>query len=136
MQPATGFSDDALGTTQYIDMCKQKGLLPVGCGTSSYNCDKHRYNDEPCIPMPDSWSCNMMGQLNTNTGWGNDIVAIQSDGSGSHYLIKPNGSPTSTENLKPVCGQAPGILSNLASSLGSGFINPIIVYHSCLNTKL
>ena len=122
MQPATGFSDDALGTTQYIDMCKQKGLLPVGCGTSSYNCDKHRYNDEPCIPMPDLWGCNMMDQLNTNTGWGNDIVAIQSDGSGSHYLIKPNGSPTSTENLKPVCGQVPGILSNLASSLGSGFI--------------
>ena len=45
MQAATGFSNDGQGTTQYIDTCKQNGLLPVGCGTFTYNCDKHRYND-------------------------------------------------------------------------------------------
>ena len=112
MQPATGFSDDALGTTQYIDMCKQKGLLPVGCGTSSYNCDKHRYNDEPCIPMPDSWDCAMMRQLNTNTGWGNNIVAIQYD-STSYFLGRPNGRPSSSENLQAVCGKVTGILQIL-----------------------
>ena len=112
MQPADGFSDDAQGTTQYIDMCKKNGLLPVGCGTFSYNCDKHRYNDEPCIPMPDSWGCNMMDQLNTNTGWGNNIVAIQYD-STSGYLYKPNGSPSSSQNLQAVCGKVKGILQIL-----------------------
>ena len=117
MRPATGFSDDAQGTTQYIDTCKQNGLLPVGCGTFSYNCDKHRYNDEPCIPMPDSWGCSMMSQLNTNTGWGNNIVALQQDGSGG-YLYTLNGNPASTQTLHPVCGQVPGILTNSASSLG------------------
>ena len=110
MQPTNGFSYDAQGTTKYIDMCKQNGLLPVGCGTFSYNCDRYRVNDEPCIPMPDSWDCDMMDQLNTNTGWGNNIVAIQNDGSGKGYLLKPNGTPKSTENLKPVCGKVTGIL--------------------------
>ena len=113
MQAATGFSDDAQGTTQYIDTCMQNGLLPVGCGTFSYNCDKNRYNDEPCIPMPDSWGCNMMSQLNTNTGWGNNIVAIQADGSYTSYLHKPNGSPSSSQTLQPVCGKVTGILQIL-----------------------
>ena len=109
MQATTGFSNDVQGTTQYIDTCKKNGLLPVGCGTFSYNCDKHRHNDEPCIPMPDSWGCTMMAQLNTNTGWGNNIVAIQTDGSGTNYLYKPNGSPTSSQILQPVCGKVTGI---------------------------
>ena len=110
MQPNTGFSDDAQGTTQYIDICKRNGLLPVGCGTFTYNCDRNRYNDEPCIPMPDSWGCNMMSSLTTNTGWGINIVALQTDGSSNDFLYKPNGHPTSSENLHPVCGQVRGIL--------------------------
>ena len=113
MQPANGFSDDAQGTTQYIDMCKQNGLLPVGCGTFTYNCDKHRYNDEPCIPMPDSWGCSMMAQLNTNTGWGTSQVAIQTDGSSTNYLYKPNGNPAYSQTLQTVCGKVTGILKIL-----------------------
>ena len=114
MQAASGFSDDAQGTTLYIDICKQNGLLPVGCGTFTYNCDKHRYNDEPCIPMPDSWGCTMMAQLNTNTGWGNDAVAIHYDGSSNNYLLTGAPSnPTSSQNLQAVCGKVTGILQIL-----------------------
>ena len=130
MQAATGFSDDAQGTTQYIDTCMQNGLLPVGCGTFSYNCDKARHNDEPCIPMPDSWGCNMMSQLNANTGWGNNIVAIQADGSDTSYLYKPNGSPSSSQTLQPVCGKVTGILQILRHHKSR---DHIMAYHQFLN---
>ena len=108
LQPATGFSDNSQGTTRYIDICKENGLLPIGCGTSLYNCDIHRYNGEPCLPMPESWDCNMMKNLKTNTGWNQNIVAIQSDASESSHLFKPNGNPSENESLQPVCGQVRG----------------------------
>ena len=107
MPAATGFSDDAQGTTKYINICKQNGLLPVGCG-SSLNCDKNRINGEPCLPMPASWSCTMMSHLKTNTGWGNNIVAIQADRSHG-YLYKPGAHPSASQNLQPVCGKVSGI---------------------------
>ena len=107
MQAATGFSDDAQGFTKYIDTCKQNGLLTVGCGSASYDCDKNRYNGDPCLPMPLSWSCNMMKPLSDATGWGDNIVALQSHD--RYYLYKPNGQPTGGENLQPVCGKLTGI---------------------------
>ena len=39
MEAATGFSDNAQGIKHYIDICKHNDFLPVGCGTSSNNCD-------------------------------------------------------------------------------------------------
>ena len=107
MPAATGFSDDAQGTTMYINICKQNGLLPVGCGYI-YNCDENRINGEPCLPMPASWGCNMMPQLKSNAGWGNNIVAIQADGDGG-YLYKPGAQPSASQNLQPVCGKVSGI---------------------------
>ena len=107
MEAATGFSDNAQGTTKYIDTCKQNGLLPVGCGTTSYDCDKNRYYGEPCLPMPASWNCNMMSYLRDNLGWGNNIVALQADNRHG-YLYKPNGNPSGGENLRPVCGKITG----------------------------
>ena len=114
MQAATGFSDDGQGTTHYIDTCKKNGLLPVGSGTFSYNCDRNRYDDEPCIPMPDSWgsSSDMLSSLNTNTGWGNNIVAMQDDGKRNADLYKPGQQPTGNENLQAVCGKVTGISHN------------------------
>ena len=107
MQAATGFSDDAQGFTKYIDTCKQNGLLTVGCGSASYDCDKNRYNGDPCLPMPLSWSCNVMSATIDATGWGNNIVALQSQD--RSYLYKPNAQPTGGENLQPVCGKIIGI---------------------------
>ena len=79
MNATTGFANDQEGINHYINLCKRNGLLPVGCGTSYYNCDKNRFNDEPCIPMPESWDCNMMQAMKSNTGWGNNIVASYGD---------------------------------------------------------
>ena len=109
MKPETGFSNDGLGITQYIDICMKNGLLPVGCGTSSHNCDRRRWNGEPCLPMPNSWGCNMMDALKSNTGWGNDFVAIHAQAN-TGYLDIPNGTPNENDNLKAVCGKVAGIL--------------------------
>ena len=107
MEAATGFSNNPRGIEHYIDICKQNNLLPVGCGTSWDNCDKNRYNGEPCLPMPETWGCTMMEQLKTNTGWGNNIVAFYADA--RYGLYTPNGEPTENENLQAVCGKPAGM---------------------------
>ena len=110
MEAATGFSDNAQGIKHYIDICKHNDFLPVGCGTSSYNCDRNRYNGEPCLPMPETWGCNMMSDMKTNTGWGNNIVAFLADASSGNKLFKPySGDPNENENLQAVCGKIAGI---------------------------
>ena len=107
MMPATtGFSADADGTNKYINICKEKRLLPVGCGSSlHFNCDNQRINNEPCVPMPVSWNCNMMSKMKDNTGWGNDIVAFLSSKIDSELLYTGALSlPTASDKLRPVCG--------------------------------
>ena len=106
MPATTGFSADAEGTNKYINICKEKGLLPVGCGKDlHFNCDNHRINNEPCVPMPASWDCNMMSKMRDNTGWGNDIVAFLSSQIDSELLYTGALTlPTASDKLRPVCG--------------------------------
>ena len=106
MNATTGFANDQEGINHYINLCKRNGLLPVGCGTNNCNCDKNRFNDEPCIPMPESWDCNMMQAMKSNTGWGNNIVASYGDSMVSDsFLYKPGAPPNRNENLQAVCGK-------------------------------
>ena len=62
--------------------------------------------------MPESWGCNMMTSLKTNTGWVQTIVAFQSDASepdaSNHDLFTPNGDPGENDSLQPVCGRVRG----------------------------
>ena len=110
MNAETGFANDQEGVNHYINLCKRNGLLPVGCGTSYYNCDKNRFNDEPCIPMPESWDCNMMQAMKSATGWGNSIVASYGDSiMRDKFLYKPGAPPNRNENLQAVCGKLSGI---------------------------
>ena len=110
MPETTGFSYDSQGMDHYISLCKQNGLLPVGCGTSR-NCDVNRFNNEPCVPMPESWGCNMMSKLKDIAGFGNKVVAILADNQNSQYLYKAVSPryPTGDEYLQAVCGQIEGI---------------------------
>ena len=112
MQKTKGFSNDAEGLEHYINLCKRNGLLPIGCGTDSRNCDKNRFNDEPCLPMPKSWDCNMMTEIKENTGWGSNMVAILADNNYSEethtFLYKPGAYPKGNENLQAVCGKISG----------------------------
>ena len=107
MKVATGFSQHDIN--HYINMCKRNGLLPVGCGNRSYNCDKNRYNGEPCVPMPEAWHCNMMTELRDNTGWGNNIVAFLSDSQHSDSLYSVGRYPSGSDNLHAVCGKVIGM---------------------------
>ena len=104
MNAATGFTNTGQGLRHYIDICKQHDLLPIGCG-HVFNCDKKRVLAEPCLPMPESWGCQMLLQLSTNTGWHNNIVAFQIVG-----LLTQHGAPNENENLRAVCGKLAGIL--------------------------
>ena len=102
----TGFSDDINGAKYYSGLCKAKGFLQVGCGGDSDSCEKHSNNGEPCLPLPETWGCNMLGQLSTNTGWGNNIVALQGYGNNrNEYLYTPSGHPNKNENRYAVCGR-------------------------------
>ena len=109
MNATTGFTYDQKGVDHYINVCKRNGLLPIGCGTNSHNCDKNRFNDEPCMPMPESWSCNidMMTKIRSTTGWGSNIVAISNDN--TSFLKKGKGDPNGNEYLQAVCGRVSGI---------------------------
>ena len=105
MKPTTGFSDNEKGAKYYSGLCRDSGLLQVGCGTSGDTCEKHSNNGEPCLPMPEAWGCNMLSKLKENTGWGNNIVALQGYASQNDYLYKPGAHPNENENLHAVCGQ-------------------------------
>ena len=109
MNATTGFANDQEGINHYINLCKRNGLLPVGCGTNNCNCDKNRFNDEPCLPMPESWRCNAMTKIKSTTGWGSNIVAILADNTRSYFLYKPDDYPNGNENLQAVCGKVSGI---------------------------
>ena len=106
MNAATGFTNTAQGLLHYIDICKQHDLLPIGCG-HVFNCDMKRPFAEPCLPMPESWGCQMLLQLSTNTGWHNNIVAYQHR---RLILSTPNGELTENQSLRAVCGKLAGIL--------------------------
>lgn len=110
MNAETGFMNTAEGIQHYIDICKQNDLLPIGCGRSGFDCntDTGRPLGEPCLPMPESWGCNMLPQLSTDTGWHNNIVAFQ-----HRALLKlytSNGVPTENKYLRAICGKLAGIL--------------------------
>ena len=109
MNAETGFTNDVgkQGVEHYIDICKQHDLLPIGCGRPGVNCDIDRPLAEPCLPMPESWGCQMMPKLSTNTGWHNNIVAFQHR---RLMLSTPNGEPTENQSLRAVCGKLAGIL--------------------------
>ena len=110
MNAETGFTNTAEGIQHYIDICKQNDLLPIGCGRPGVNCDIDRPLAEPCLPMPESWGCQMMPKLSTNTGWHNNIVAFQHRALGNNGLYTSNGFPTKNQNLRAVCGRLAGIL--------------------------
>merc|ERR1712023_334780 len=58
---------------EYVNMCRLKGLLAVGCGSSkSYDAGECPWS----VAMPKSWGCNMLSRLKTNGGMGNSIVAL------------------------------------------------------------
>ena len=107
MNAETGFTTDVQGVRHYIDICKRHDLLPIGCGRPGVNCDIDRPLAEPCLPMPESWGCQMLLQLSTNTGWHNNIVAYQHR---RLMLSTPHGEPTENQNLRAVCGKLAGIL--------------------------
>ena len=107
MNAETGFTTDVQGVRHYIDICKQYDLLPIGCGRLGVNCDIDRPLAEPCLPMPESWGCNMLLQLSINTGWHNNIVAYQHR---RLSLLTPHGEPTKDQSLRAVCGKLAGIL--------------------------
>jgi len=103
LQPVAIGADD---TSKYIDICKKEGLLPVGCGTSSYDCNKYRGGK--CVNMPSSWGCNMMTTLGAKTGFGKDIFAFCTGiGYGcTHRLYTPyNRYPNGSVKYSPVCGK-------------------------------
>jgi len=102
LQARSGYADDNDGQELYERMCENVGLMPIGCGTSSFLCT------DLCIPMPSSWGCNMMEDLYSNTGW-NNIVAYQEDGYGANLKTYPSGNQYLSESavLHAVCAYNP-----------------------------
>jgi len=98
------FTDDANGNQVYINKCKEAGLAPVGCGNAKYLCD---YKSNGCVPMPASWSCNMLTPLHSVTQWDN-IVAFHTNG--PEFLCSyQNGekNPDRSDILHAVCSRIP-----------------------------
>ena len=51
----------------------------------------------------------MLSKLKENTGWGNNIVALQGYSSKNDYLYKPGAQPNENENIHAVCGKETGM---------------------------
>ena len=109
---ATGFAYASKASgLKYNQLCRAAGLLPVGCGTSDYDCDTKRFfGSAECVPMPAAWSCVMAAKLSTATGW-KSVVAFNSDATEapSYYLwgtlsLSDHG-PRAGDALRPVCGK-------------------------------
>jgi len=97
--------------TTYSNACKAVGLLPIGCGTPSYDCGKKFGNGKgnSCIGMPSSWSCNMMAGMCKKAGWGTNCMAFCTDGAtnGCTYTMYTATSayPAGNSQFFPVCGK-------------------------------
>ena len=82
----------------------------MGCGTSSYDCDAHRYfGSAECVPMPAAWACSMDGTLSTTTGWRSVVTFLGGPTSGS-YVYGANAAgtsygPSAGDALHPVCAK-------------------------------
>jgi len=110
MKPKTFASDDVSGYEAY---CKSVGLLVVGCGTSSYDCQKVRGKGN-CISVPAAWSCNSLSRIRSNIGTEKRVVALCTTGdtgcSKPMYSDGPTGGSGYTDTFKsqeqyPVCGK-------------------------------
>jgi hypothetical protein len=112
---ATGFAyKSKAGALKYNNLCRAAGLLPVGCGTSKYDCDAKRYfSSAECVPMPAAWGCYMDGHLSKATGW-RSFVTFYGDGANvawyGGYLSGANAAgsgydPSAGDALRPVCAK-------------------------------
>lgn len=94
--------------TEYAAFCEKSGFLPVGCGTS-YDCAGKRPGK--CISMPDSWGCNMMVTLCSQTGFNKkgDCMAFCTNGhagcSGQLYTSKGTYPNKNQQAWNPICGK-------------------------------
>ena len=109
----TGFSyGSGASAHKYNQLCRAVGLLPIGCGTSLYDCDAHRYfGTAECIPMPAAWGCYFDAALSSATGF-RSIVAFENNGDccNSAYVYGANAvgaayRPAAGDALHPVCGK-------------------------------
>jgi len=90
---------------KYAAFCAKSGMLPVGCGTSNYDCAAK----SSCISMPDSWSCNMMAPLCKATGFDKKGTCLGycttgfkgCDGS----LYTDKSSYPEGQSFNPICGK-------------------------------
>jgi len=77
---------------KYAKVCTDAGLLPVGCGSSPYDCAKDFQGGGKCISMPQSWSCNVNLHSASNPAkMQNPMYLCDGKGQGSACGSTPTG---------------------------------------------
>ena len=99
--------------SEYTAYCKSYGLLPVGCGTSEYDCQKEMGKGN-CVSVPNGWNCNALTDMRRKIGTEKRILAFCTTGAKKvcrHFLYTsgPTGAgfPDAFESQEqyPVCGK-------------------------------
>jgi len=105
LSSVTYLTNNKQGMDRYVNLCRMNGLLGVGCGNvNNYDAGNCPYT----IGVPKSWGCNMMGGLQSHTGFGSSYpaVALQTKLGSSAYLYSTsNTNPASGNVVYPVCGK-------------------------------
>lgn len=94
--------------SRYIKVCKDEGMVPVGCNRvwSSYDC-RGKQGANNCMGMPQGFSCNMLGGVRRATNFKGNLIGYFTNGEvyAGSYFYTTNGNPSTSQMYHPLCGK-------------------------------
>lgn len=99
----------AASKKRYVKLCKARGLMPVGCGQSSYDCG-HYQGRNNCVSLPTSFSCDAIGGATRVAKLKGNIIGYYTSGrkySSSYFYTAggSNGYPKKNTAYQPLCAK-------------------------------
>jgi len=103
-------NNDPNWKSRYIKVCKDEGMVPVGCGTRvswpTYDCRAtQRANN--CMGLPQGFKCNAIDSARRITNFKGNLIGYYTNGEGynSNYFYTTDGPPSTSQKYHPLCGK-------------------------------
>merc|ERR1712196_699774 len=101
--------NDANSKSRYLKICKDEGMVPVGCNEywKSYDCGGKQGRNN-CMSLPQGFSCDAIRFARSVTKFKGNLIGYWTNGdiySGSYFYTTNGGVPTQDRSFHPLCAK-------------------------------